>query len=154
MQASIILTGDKELDKTLRDLPVKLQKKGIRKATRAAAKMIKDDAVRRVPVFSGELERSLTVRTAKRANGKALPRHTFGHAVATREAMFQGDTFYGGFIEFGTKLRLTRSGESRGAVDETSFIREALYGNKHQVRSIFRRELKQALEQIAGESRR
>ena len=152
MQASIIITGDEQLDRTLRDLPVKLQKTGIRKATRAAAKAVRDDALRRVPVFSGDLERSITVRTAKRSNGKSLPRHMFGHAVATREAMFTGETFYGGFIEFGTKARFTRSGEYRGAVDEVAFIRESLYGNVNQVRSIFRSELRRALEQIANKN--
>lgn len=153
MESAVIITGDKKLDRALRSLPAKLQKKGVRKATRESAKTVLADAKRGIAHESGRLEKSLTVRTAKGRGGKRLARGTIGHAVATREGLFQGDAFYGGFIEFGTKPRQTKKGESRGRVEEDSFLRRALYGNQRLVNWVFKRNLGAALRQIANEAR-
>jgi len=154
VQVSVIVTGDKSLDRALATLEPKLQEKGIRKATRAAAKNVLDDVRRRVPKGKTlALQKSLKVRTARRGNGKRFPRHVMGHAVSTREGLFAGRTFYGGFLEFGTKPRKTKSGANRGIVEEVKFLRGSFYDNRTATKEIFRRELKKALRQIALESR-
>ena len=68
--------------------------------------------------------------------------------------MFQGDEFYGGFIEFGTQPRYTASGQARGQVEPESFMRWALYGNEQRIKQIFRRELLRAVQEIAREAAR
>ena len=152
MQLSLIITGDKQLDATLATLPVKLQKKGIRKATRKAAKFVLADVKSSAPYDEGNLEASLQVRTAKKTSGRPLSRGTFGHAVATRNGWFGGDEFYGGFVEFGTKRR-SAHGKNRGVVDAVEFMQHALYGNRQAILQLFRAELSEALRQIAAEAR-
>lgn len=169
MQANFTLTGDKKLDRTLKEMEPKLAKKGIRKATRAAAKVVLADAKRRAPRGdTGKLERSLGVRTAKGGRGKRLRRGTIGHAVVTREGLFSGEAFYGGFLEFGTKNRRTKRGRIGGtgaisqdamnrgriAQGEFSFIRPALYGNERLIRWMFKRTLAKAINDIAREANR
>lgn len=128
---SLMLTGDKALDKKLRELPTKLQKKAIRTATREAAKRVLEEAKRLVPVDEGLLEKSLVVRAATRgARDRRLGRGVFGHTVTTREGLFQGETFYGGFVEFGTKKW-----------EGDAFLVPALFGTEREVRGVFVRAL-------------
>ena len=163
MQANLTLTGDKKLDRTLKEMEPKLAKKGIRKATRAAAKVVLADAKRLVAVDTGRLERSLVVGVAKGPRRKRLPRGTMGHAVATKDGtMFVGDQFYGGFIEFGTSERYARRNRAlsrykdkrRGRVAADPFIRPALYGNERLIRWMFKRTLAKAIKDIAREANR
>ena len=105
---SIITTGFPEVDDLLATLEKKLQRKAISKGTRAGAKVVAARARRFVPHDTGLLERTLTVRTAKRVvdsvTGKArkLKRgKEFGHEVTHRDTG-SDDPFYSHFVEFGT----------------------------------------------------
>lgn len=107
----------------------------MRKATRAAAKHVLELARQFVPVDEGDLEASLTVRAMK---GRRR-RGTVGASVLTREGMFRGDEFYGGFVEFGTRERFHRSGKSTGAVPAGTFdyLRRALYEGEQKAKQEF-----------------
>jgi len=152
MNVSIIQTGDKELDALLATMTPQMQKKAIRTATRDGAKFVLRVAKRLVPVDEGDLERSLTVRTAKGNRGKRLDKFTLGHAVSTREGMFQGGQFYGGFIEYGTKQRQTVESENRGRIEEDSFMRQALFTSRRQIEALFKRKIKQAANTIKAKA--
>ena len=90
-------TGDAELQKLLNALPEKVQKKIMRQALREAAKVVAAEARARAPVGTGTLRDSIKVRAAKGKRG------TIGAEVVTGEGYFQGKTFYGAFIELGTR---------------------------------------------------
>lgn len=91
------VTGDQAILARLRALPPKTQRKVVRPALRAAAKVIHGEARQLVPVLSGKLMRSLKVRAQKRRRG------SIGVNVQTGKKFFRGPTFYGGFVEYGTK---------------------------------------------------
>ena len=97
---SFQLTGDKQLDAFFRTFPMKVQKKVVRKPLRDGAKIINDAAKTIAPVQSGQLRRALKVRAAKRSRRNK-------NVVTVRpqigEGDFKGDTFYGAFVEYGTK---------------------------------------------------
>lgn len=138
--ASVTLTGDKELDARFKQLEPKIAKRGVSVATRAAAKDVLEEAKRLVPVDSGDLEASLTVRVARRAaRGRRLGRGVRGHTVTTREGLFQGEQFYGGFVEFGTEKW-----------EGDAFLRPALFGREAQARAIFKKVLSQAVRNSAA----
>ena len=146
MAAGVIITGDKALDRKLAGLPDKLAKKLSKQATRKAAKEIvlpraKADA----PVDTGELEDSLTVRAVKRS------RRRIGHMVTTRDGMFQGDQFYGGFVEWGTHERQTKSGKSTGRIqpNEFMFLRSALYDNEVRIKAEYVKDVNQLIDEAA-----
>lgn len=64
--ASLTLTGDRQLDRALRNLEPKLQKKHIKKATRAAAKKVLAHTRSLTPKDSGAMAKSFSVRATRR----------------------------------------------------------------------------------------
>lgn len=144
------LTGDRELDIKLKNMPNRMRNKAIRWATRDGAKIIQADAKKYAPHDTGALERSLTVRAAKKSNGGRLSRYIIGHAVATRASLFQGEEFYGGFQEFGTRHRFTSNNEWRGEIEAREFLREALYTNADRLRRVFRQRVQQAIREMGA----
>lgn len=83
--------GGKELQDMLNTLPARIERNIIRSAIRQGAKVIEEEAKRRVPVNSGDLRDSIRVSTRSRR----------GQAIATIKA---GDenAFYAHMVEFGT----------------------------------------------------
>lgn len=95
----LVLLGVPELHRALKDFDKAVHKKVIRYAVRQAAKPVLDEARRLVPVKTGALRKSLRIRALKRQR----KRTSIGVQVVTGEEFFKGDTYYGGFLEFGTK---------------------------------------------------
>jgi hypothetical protein len=160
MTRQAYLTGDKEVDETLRVIPIQLARDGLRFATRAAAKVVLVEARKRVPAgkssrsfmyggkpSTGRLKRSLTVRVAtEAARGRKLPKGTIGHAVVTRDGnLFKGETYYGGFLELGW----TKGGRKH----QYSYLRPALYASKAAVRREFIAHTMTGLERAVRKAR-
>lgn len=146
----ILITGDKELDRLLKGLPLAAQKKLSRKATRKAAKeIVLPDAKARVPVDTGELEESLVVKAIKRS------RNRIGHMVATKDGFYAGDQFYGAFIEFGTKERQHKSGKPVGRIDPAknfAYLRPAAYDNEVPIRQLYVSAMTELIRESAAKS--
>lgn len=133
-----VVTGVKELDATLRMMPVRLQRKLSKDACRVACKeIVLPDAQRDVPVDSGELESSLIVKTMKRYRDKSKTSRSrsgetlIGWQVTTKYGMFEGDTFYGGFQEYGWRDKWGNFHEG------TPFLRPALWSNAAKIHTLF-----------------
>lgn len=151
------ITGVAELDATLSGMETKLRNQAVRKATRAAAKLVLAKAQELVPEDSGDLAESLKVvsaathyvtRGGQRKRSKKY-RGLIGHGVRAGEGLFKGDQFYAGFVEFGTGERATKSrsgrvqGANRGRIepDKFAFLRPALYATEAETRTRFRVEV-------------
>lgn len=148
----VIVTGDKVLDRVLRNLPVAAQKKLSRKATRKAAKeIVLPEAKNRVAVDTGELEESLAVRAIRRS------RTRFGHQVGTKEGHYKGDQFYGAFIEFGTKERQHKSGKRVGRIDPAknfAYLRPAVYDNRARITAMYVAAMKELINETATQAQK
>lgn len=70
MFLSVKLTGDKEMQKAMRSLPGKIQKKVVRAAVRSALAPQLEESKRMIPVESGALRDSMKISI------KAFPPHT------------------------------------------------------------------------------
>jgi HK97 gp10 family phage protein len=143
----IVVTGTKDIDKALARFDANVQKKITRKATRAGAKLVLEAAKVLVPSGFGDLERSLKVKAMEKRKGKGRGR--IGHSVRTGEGFFQGEQFYGGFLEFGTKERKHDSGKSVGAIPSGvhDYLRPALYQNKGPVKALFEQAMREAINE-------
>lgn len=128
-------TGDKKLDRMLREFEPKLAKKIIRRTLRKAAKPVLETARQHAPVLTGALKRSLKVRAMKRSRRN---KNKYGVRVITGDDFFKGEQFYGAFIEFGTSR-----------IEAKPYLRPAYDNNKTSVRDVFRREIKKEIEQTA-----
>jgi HK97 gp10 family phage protein len=172
----VTITGLKELDRQLGELPKALGKKIVRKAVREAARPVLADAKAAVPVDSGDLKKSLKLKAFKRSRKRP---GTFGIQVCTRSGWFQGKQFYGGMVEFGHKVgkrtnrikRLQKAAartkrvtagrllarvalllvDRRQNVKAYPFLGPAGKKNKGTVREIFRSTIKEGLNEAVRE---
>lgn len=97
MRGKIIVTGDKEIDRKLRQLEAKLAKKVIRQALRPALKPTLALARELAPVGeTGDTKKAIKIRAGLRSRGRIKI------VVMIGAGDFKGKTFYGSFPEFGT----------------------------------------------------
>lgn len=126
------LTGNRRLDRLFQTLPVKVQKKVLRKPLREAAKVIQKQAKRNAPKDTGLLRRSLRVRAGRRSRRF---KNTVRIVVITGEGFFKGETFYGAFQEFGWKLG-KRGTPNRRQMPALHYIERAYKAKESEARSV------------------
>lgn len=106
------IKGDKELIRKLDKLAKKDIKKAIRKGSRAGAKVVQREAKSIAPKDSGQLAKSIKVRSLKRS------RSTIG---TTASNAFRGtEQFYGAFQEYGYTSRGGNKIEGKGFMKQAS----------------------------------
>lgn len=125
---SIAITGIDEIDNELRKIAAESGAKSVntemRKVTREAMKtIVHPKVISRIPEDTGFLKSQVKVRAIPRSRSK------LGYRVGFRDPLFTGDTFYGGFLEYGF---IHRSGT---LVYGDSFLRGPLYESEHQIRA-------------------
>ena len=91
MTTDIAVSGLKELNDALQDLPAKIEKNVLRGAMRAGAKVMLDAARQQVPVRTGALRDSLTLKSGYQ-RGRVTGTVRAGNAKA----------YYAHMVEFGT----------------------------------------------------
>ena len=129
----IHLHGAEQLLASLRSFEPKLAKKVLRNAMREAARPILEEAKRLVPVDTGELRDSLVIRAAKRVRKGSV-----GVVVQTERGFFKGDTYYGAFVEFGTKNMAARP-----------YLRPAFDSRKEEAAMVAQQLIASGIEDIA-----
>jgi HK97 gp10 family phage protein len=95
----LVITGDKELDRLFQMLPDGMQKRVLRPALRAAAKVIQAQAVANAPKDTGALKKSIKVRAGKRSRKGIVRVNVTTSKDST--TLYKGKQYYGAFIEFG-----------------------------------------------------
>lgn len=98
-QHIVVYNMDKVLSK-LYTLENKIQGKVIRKANRVGAKHFLLLAMKNVPVKSGRLKRSLKIKTPRAKKDRVSIMIGTGEGLSQN---FSGKTFYGAFVNYGTK---------------------------------------------------
>jgi len=93
---NVSLSGFKQLERKLNELPKRIRRKVLSQSLRAGAKIIQAEAKARVPKDTGELRRSIKVRV-----GKVKNRGDVKIIVITGAGDFKGDQYYGAFVEYG-----------------------------------------------------
>lgn len=108
----------RELDAIIAETGSKSLRASARKVTREAVKQyVQPDVLARIPVESGFLESQVKVKASSNRN-------KVGATIGFSDPLFTGDTYYGGFLEFGTEF-----------IEQDSFLRGPLYSNEPIVRS-------------------
>lgn len=149
-RTGVYVTGFKELDKKFAAMPESMQKKALRPACRAVAKLVLQLTLAVVPRLTGALAKSLKVRAAKRSKAKSR-QNQVAVQVRTIDGLFRGDQFYGGILEFGTKEpRRTKTGANRGEIKEYRFLRDSLYSFPDRKRRIFQRAVRDWMRKEAA----
>lgn len=135
---AVILTGDKQLDRRLKNLDAKLGKKVVRQATRKALRPVMLTTKRNAPKDSGVLRKSVKIRALKRSRSR------FGSRVSGIGGNnFAGTAYYGGFQEWGWK---TKSGRK---IPGKRFMKQAAESKRRSAIVIFKAEVKKGIEREA-----
>jgi len=132
---SFVVTGVRELDRALRELPLKLGKKVIRQAIRQALRPVKAAVEANAPVDTGKLRSKVKVRAGKGKRG------TIRLVVRIGEGDFAGQTFYAAMVEYGTSKQpgqhyMLRAFESTRIQARDEAIRLILEGVEREARAL------------------
>lgn len=127
-----VVTGDKRLNKMLGELAAKEAKKIVRAAARKAVVPVRNAAKRNAPHDTGALEKAIKVRAMKRSRSR------FGVRVTIGAGEFQGETFYGGFQEWGWKTPLRH-------IEGQRFLTRAADEKRRAALTIYRTEIARGL---------
>lgn len=140
----IDLQGEKGLIKALSELKKTGQKSAVTRAMRKAAKPIQKAAQQQAPKRTGQLRKSIKVRSMRRS------RVRFGIRVVTSPGknLFTGKTFYGAFQEFGWKTG-KRGSSNRRPVEGKHFLETAARQTESRVTADFANFLADEIVKIA-----
>jgi hypothetical protein len=144
------VVGDKEVDALLNGVPIKAQKKYLRKATRKAMRESLKDFRRYAPRETGALAASATVRAIKRS------RTQVGHQIhIDREKLILERAARGGKVGYDSKRGEPFFYAAAVEFDPTGPkpLREALYGNAKQSLKIVIETLQDLLHEAASKAR-
>jgi HK97 gp10 family phage protein len=149
---SVQITGLKELQKALNELPKEIQGRPLRSAVSAAAKVIVDDVKARVPVGETGNLKTAVYRYRSRRNS-ATGRETFFVGIRQGKAQYKdtaynrrkgrvgknyktaGEAYYWRFLEFGT-----------AKMQAKPFLRPAFEANKSRAVDVMKERLGKAIQ--------
>lgn len=147
------IEGLDELNRCLRELPLKLEKKVLRAAVKEAMTPVLHAVRSSAPVKSG-----LLVSTLRLVSRSSKRRGTVTAAVQTRDGNYKGEGFYAAFVEFGHHIgrrlktaALRAFGDHRAEVPAHPFMRPALDENKDRVMSSLAGLIDAGLQKVAKE---
>ena len=152
---TVNITGLKELQQALNQLPLEIQKRPLRSAVSAGAKVILDEAIRRAPQGeTGNLRKALYRYRSRSQSGKGQETFLVGVRKGKKEYVdsaknrrfgrvgkkytVEGEAFYWRFIEFGTSKMPARP-----------FLRPAFESKKNQAVETIKNRLAVAIENTA-----
>ena len=142
--SSIKLEGLPQLIKAFREFGKKLLNKGLARMFRAGAKVMQREIKALMPVGETKLLRkALKVRSAKRKKDRV------GMTVVHGAADFQGPTFYGPFLNWGTK---NKDGETK--IKARNYVDIGFKNGKESASRAMLETLKVEFDKAAAEARK
>lgn len=138
-KTTVVITGDKKVNRMLRKLASKDAKKVIRQASRASLDPLLMSAKSQAPFDSGRLRGAIKKRALPRSRSYIGSRVSVGGGGKG----FAGDEFYGGFQEWGWT---TPSGRH---VQGEQYMLNAARRKKKPVLNIYREELRRRITAFA-----
>lgn len=127
---TVIITGDKKVNRMLRRLSAKEGKAAVRKAARPALKPLLKEARANAPKgATGQLKKNVKIKALPRSRKHVGARVTSGPGKATNDG-----EFYGGFLDLGTKK-----------IEANRWLREAADSKRKSVLAIYGKLLRKEI---------
>jgi HK97 gp10 family phage protein len=120
VKTSFKIEGADKIDAALSAIEKNVAKKIARKALREGGKIILKEAKSNAPKESGALKKSIKLRA-----GKSKKKGRASVVIGTGAKWFQGDQFYGAFLEFGHKAGSRKLGDARKQVEAKPYLAPA-----------------------------
>ena len=148
MSETVKLSGFNELENAMRQLGGKVARRAGIAGMKMALKPTLTEARRQIPERTGKLKKALKIRVGKtKKKSLAVVRVSLSENTAN---LFTGQTFYGGFQEFGWRSGPRRLGDSRKQNPGEHFMQNAWEETRGTVLNDFKGYLGQAIEKAAA----
>lgn len=144
---TFLVSGIKEVDKLVTQLPINLERKVYRQSMRKALKPVHDRAKKLAPVLQkpkkgrikGGMRKAIKLRSGKKSRRTIRLNIQLGS-----QGFYAGQNFYGAFQEFGWKWKANRrqKSEKRPVIPGKRFMRKAYVETQGKSRSIAITEIK------------
>ena len=131
--ATFEISGVEEIRRAFAVLPKRVASKVIRQSIRNALKPVLLDAKRRCPVATGRLRDSIVLRASPRRRAGVIALE-----IRTGPGQFEGETYYGGMVEYGTSKMPARP-----------FMRPAYDANKVTAKAAATRMIREGVDREA-----
>jgi HK97 gp10 family phage protein len=138
------VTGLSQLARALQELPLNLQRNGLRKAVARGAMLVRNDARARAPVKTGEMRRNILIKRARTPDAQIATYEVFVRsgkkarlAKGAKKRDVHSDPFYWRFVEFGTSKMAARP-----------FLRPAFEATKYDAVDEIERVLREKLAEF------
>lgn len=163
MKVQVVVTGIKKIDRGLKSLDIKIQKKIVRQGIRAGLKVMRAEVIRQVPVDTGLTKKSVKLKAwSKRRKGIIRMNVLIsGGEPGLIKTSKQGNrTFYPAAVEYGVKGRKANAvvrffapkakvyGD--GSVKPNPFMRRAFQYAGKTSRDVAIRTILEGIEREAG----
>jgi HK97 gp10 family phage protein len=135
-----LVSGEDRIIRKLKRLPKKDARRIIRKASRSAAKSILPTAKSNAPVKTGQLRKSIKVRSIKKS------RTSIGVRLLVSEDWYKGDEFYGAFQEFGWKQG-KRGTSGRKQIEGSHYMERAFEAKSNAARNLMLVQITKGIEE-------
>ncbi len=141
MKTTVIITGIRDIDRRLKLLPLKVQKKVMRPAMRDGLKMVAAEVRMQAPVDTGLTESAVQVRALKqkRRDAVALEVRISGKVPGLIKHGTQQAVFYPAVVEYG-----------REGVPPNPFMRRAYEAKGEPARQLTIQRIREGVEREAG----
>ncbi len=124
--STVTITGLSATRQALEQLPLKVEKRILRKGIREGAKVMLSAARADAPSLSGATRRNVKIR-----GGRSKP-GTIGLSVGVAAKDFAGPTFYAGFVIYGHRIGKRALGDRRKLVPADNFLSRAYEETKDE----------------------
>jgi HK97 gp10 family phage protein len=130
----LYVQGVAEINKALRQLAPKIQKKVLRQSIRKALKPVKAAVEAEAPIGeTGQIKANVKIKSGKRQ------KDTLRLNVVIGAGDFKGDQFYASFVEYGHHIGSRTLGDARAFYEGNDFMKRAFDRTKDQATSEVRR---------------
>lgn len=167
--STVTVNGLSEIGEALKEFPIELSRKYLRRATYAAAEAIAQDAVARAkgaPRYQAAMDQiAKNIAIFKRKTDDSSAHYAIGvRRVRTSKKIknvlriirrsgqtvrIENDTFFWWWFEKGTAARYVKSGGFRGRILATPFLRPAFEAQKDRALVVFKDDLSEGVQLAA-----
>ena len=134
----VSVINDKQVEKALKKLELKMQKKLVGDSMKRASRFVRRKAKQSAPVLSGRLRNSFVIRK-RQSRSKRNP-HIKSMVITKPRAYFgissTATGFYPAIQEFGSKTL---------GIKPSKYLRDSLYDNDKIIIGLFRKDLRRKL---------
>jgi len=135
MKQTLIITGIKDIDRRLRTLEPRIQKKVVRQAMRRGMKLMADAVRSRVPIYTGLSRKAVKVRAVKKRKRSSIMIEVAlsSKIMGTVKPSPKGAVFYPAVVEYKKHPFMRPAFQAKGEATRQYIINDLRFGIEREI---------------------